>query len=681
MAQGDTVLRVVTPQDLANMDRAREQEGSEEIEPKPGLLSFLDDQWYTMRNYRSSERINERLLAANRSYKGVYDPQDLIEIQKFGGSQVYAQIISTKCRGITAQLRDIYLGPERPWEIAPTPEPDLPGDIQAAIGQLLLAEISTLKDAGQPITEEMTDARYQQLLDQAHKAARRASKNEARDQGNYIHDLMVEGDFLNAFAQFLIDIPIYPYACLKGPEVHMVDDVRWGSDGQPEKVRTARLCLRRVSPFDLYWTPGVSNIAEANVIERHRLMRGAIQDLMDLPGYDKEALRDILANSEGVYTRWWDETDSQRARQEDKEQPPRNESDMIDMMEYQGSARGDHLQAYGVDVPDPGLDYHVTLYRISQHIVKATLNPNPRKRHNYYVTSFQEMPGSTIGMGLPDLIRDIEKVCNATLRSLVNNLSIASGPQVVIDDTRFVEGDEGDQLYPWRRWHYASEPYETNSRREAPIDFFQPQSNANELLSVYERFTRIADEVSAFPRYMQGDERVGGAGRTASGLAMMMQNANTILQQVAGNIDRDVLTPLLKAMHDLIMLTGANERFKGDENIRVLGVAVAAQKETVRMRQLEFLQLTANPVDAQIIGLEGRAKVLSEVANNLGFDGSEIVPDPRDAAAALQDPNDPTKQLMAQGQEGNVAGQMPRPGSQPQRGLPRENAVPNNAGR
>ena len=65
------------------------------------------------------------------------------------------------------------------------------------------------------------------------------------------------------------------------------------------------------------------------------------------------------------------------------------------------------------------------------------------------------------------------------------------------------------------------------------------------------------------------------------------------------------------------------------------GVVVAIQRETQRQRQLEFLQITANPIDMQITGVKGRASVLRAVADGIGLDGEEIVP-PEDVIAQQQ---------------------------------------------
>jgi len=168
-----------------------------------------------------------------------------------------------------------------------------------------------------------------------------------------------------------------------------------------------------------------------------------------------------------------------------------------------------------------------------------------------------------------------------------------------------------------------------------PVSFFQPESNAQELLAVYEKFTQIADEISAIPRYSTGSDRTGGAGRTASGLAMVMGNAAKILQTVSANIDNDVVEPAVSELYDMVMLTDTTGTLRGDESIDVIGVNIAMQRETQRQRQLEFLQITANPIDMQITGVRGRASVLRAVSDGIGLDGEAIVP-PDDEIGAMQ---------------------------------------------
>jgi hypothetical protein len=217
-------------------------------------------------------------------------------------------------------------------------------------------------------------------------------------------------------------------------------------------------------------------------------------------------------------------------------------------------------------------------------------------------------------------------------------------------------GEDTSQLWPWRVWRFANRPGSPSNA--VPVTFFQPQSNAQNLLGVYEKFTQIADETSAIPRYVTGSERMGGAGRTASGLAMLMGNASKMLQTVASNIDTDIFEPLLQYLYDIVMLTDQTGRLRGDERIAVKGVTVAIQRETERQRQLELLQATANPLDSQIVGLRGRGALLRAVAEGLGLDGQEIVPSDKDLLA-----REKQAQMAAMTQPQGIPGE---PGQSPQ---------------
>jgi hypothetical protein len=395
-----------------------------------------------------------------------------------------------------------------------------------------------------------------------------------------------------------------------------------------------------VSPFDVWWTPGVSNIADAAVIERTRVTRSDLNELIGLPGYNQDAIREVLKwyGRSGYVEANASSSDTSRAVMESREDPRMNQSGMLDMLEFHGYVQGEMLLDQGFtrqQIPDEMRDYFVDVFKIGRYVLKVQLSPSLRKRAPYYVTSFEKVPGTVVGNALPDILADIQDATNAALRSLINNMSIASGPQVVVNDDRVAENENGDELYPWKRWHVETDPLGANNGQQ-PITFFQPNSNAQELLGVYEKFTQIADELSAIPRYITGSERLGGAGRTASGLAMLMGNAAKILQTVAANIDGDVIEPAVSALYDMVMLTDQTGYLRGDESIVVLGVNVAMQRETQRQRQLEFLQITANPIDAQITGVRGRANVLRSVADGIGLDGEEIVPPDEEIKAQTQ---------------------------------------------
>ncbi len=673
------LLRVVGPAELDAYERERDEKAAREREASSkseqttmdNLAAHIRTEWERMRRHRNSASgWSERLLAALRTFKGEYDPTQLQAIEQFGGSTVYARVVAMKCRGASSLLRDIFLQPDRPWALDPPADPDVPEEITQKIGMLVESEIAMLRSAGTDVPPSAIRDRIAQLMASARGAEKKQARMRAKHAQDKIDEILESGGFYKALAEFLVDLPLFPFACIKGPVVKIVPTVKW-VQGTATTINEPRMFWQRISPFDLWWSPGASDIEDADVVERTRITRTDLNDLLDLPGYNQEAIRAALDDyGRGGYSETPDQGESERAEYENRENPSMNQSGMITCLEYHGRVQGRMLLDYGMGadkITDPLRDYMVQAYLVGRHVIKVQLSPSPRKRHPYFVSSFEKVPGTPVGNGLPDILADIQDVSNATLRALVNNLSIASGPQVVVRDDLLASGETGDQLYPWKRWHVTGDMMQgMGSQSQKPVDFFQPQSNAQELLGVYSRLGEIADELSAIPRHMSGANPGGGAGRTASGLAMLMGNASKILQTVAANIDRDVMEPALIMLFDMLMLTDTTGILNGDENIRVMGVNVAVQRETQRVRQLEFLQITANPIDAQIMGIQGRAKVLRAVSNEIGLDGEGVVPPDDQIGASIQ-------QAQASGVMGDPA-QGGQPGA-PANTDPRENVT------
>ena len=625
------VLQVIPPAQLeAQLAQQAKDKASAAQQPTqpapPDLIGYIKGQFEIFRNHRNTAAgWSERLLVGLRAFNGQYDATRLREIRTFGGSEIYSRITSQKCRAASSLLRDIYLGQDRPWSVQAAVMPEVPDSIVQSIHQLMSQEQTLVtQQQGHPPDPSMVQDRLQALMDSAETAAKKHAVDQARESENRIEDILRQGSFYHALAEFLVDLPIFPFGVIKGPVVKVAPQVKW-SNGKPAMQLEPKLTWNRVSPFDVWFTPGVADIENANVIEKLRVTRAELNDLLDLPGYDTNEIRAVLDEygRGGLYDNW-DTTDAERAILESRENPAWNQSALISMMEFNGNVQGRILQDYGLAVQDELRDYSVQVWCIGNHIIKAHLSPSPRLRHPYFITSFEKVPGTPVGNSLVDLLEDVQEAANATLRALINNMSIASGPQVVINDDRLSPDESGEQLYPWKRWHVRYDPMSNNSQQ--PVSFFMPASNAQQLSQVFSQWQSLADDVSAIPKYVGGQAGGGGAGRTASGLAMLMGNASKILQTVSANIDRDVLEPLLLQLSDLILLTDTTGLLTGEEKISVQGVNVAIQRETLRQRQIEFLSTTMNPTDMQIVGLKGRGAILRSVASSIGVDGEDIVP-------------------------------------------------------
>jgi hypothetical protein len=98
------------------------------------------------------------------------------------------------------------------------------------------------------------------------------------------------------------------------------------------------------------------------------------------------------------------------------------------------------------------------------------------------------------------------------------------------------------------------------------------------------------------------------------------------------HIDADVIKPDVRRQFVYNMRYDSDESIKGDVEVIAKGAINLAAKETTNVRRLEFLNATANPIDLEIMGVEGRATILREVAKGLQMPTDEVVPSREKAA-------------------------------------------------
>jgi hypothetical protein len=390
------------------------------------------------------------------------------------------------------------------------------------------------------------------------------------------------------------------------------------------------LCLEweRADPFNVYPAPWARTINDGPLIEKHKMTREQLTELIGVEGYDEGAIRKVIEQYGSTGLNDWLAIDTRRAVAEGKTQiGATSGNELIDALQYWGSASGHMLIDWGLDkkqIPDPEKEYQIEAWLIGDYVIKAVLNADPLARRPYYSYSFQPIPGAVWGNSPYDLMKDCQDMCNAAARSLAANLGISSGPQVAILSNRLPSGEDVTDMYPWKIWQFESDPMGSTA---SPIQFFQPSSNAAELMQVFDRFSQLADEYTGIPRYMAGfSGDSGGAGRTASGMSMMIGNASKIIKQVLCGIDNNVFTPLLERQYYYNMRYSDDNDLKGDVRVVARGAISMQVKEAAQQHRNAFLQTTANPIDMQIIGLDGRAAVLREAAKALDMNTDKIVP-------------------------------------------------------
>lgn len=629
---GLSILRVVSNSELIKQEKARIDKEVQDRQNSSlilGISSYLRECWDAAKI--AKQPLELKMLKAMRQRNGEYEADKLAAIQTQGGSEVYMMITEVKCRAAESWLRDILLDTGTPpWDIKPTPLPEL-SPVQAKEIESIFADtvMEILKSEDRaPTRDEVSQLKEMVAQDYRfrvlHEAQTRADKMNLK-----ISDQFAEGGWSEAFNDFITDLVTYPCAFIKGPVVRRQRVLGWTQDefGKTVAAPTERIApeYERVDPFRIFPEPGISNLNDGYIFEHHRLTRMDLADLIGVPGYDDNSIKAALEN--GNASSWVNVSfEFQKEQEEHKFNTTLRPTEMFDALEFWGKVSGQMLLDWGLteeDVPDESKEYDANVWVVGNHVIKAVLNYDPLGEKPYAKTSFIKCPGAFWGKGIPEIIEDIQNVCNAAARALVNNMGISSGPQVEVNVDRLPPNEDITQIHPWKIWQVLNDPVGSSA---PAVRFSQPEDNANTLVAVYDKFSRLADEHSGIPAYLYGDLNVQGAGRTSSGLSMLMGSAGKGIRQVVMHIDSDIVKPIVKRQYIYNMRYDSDESIKGDVVILPRGAINLASKETMNVRRLEFLNATSNPVDMEIIGKDGRAAIIREVSRSLQMPMDEIVP-------------------------------------------------------
>ena len=645
-------------------------------EPIPLLSGYITRCW--QRAKEAKLPIEQQMLRNLRMDNGVYESGTLAAIRQMGGSEVYVLLTATKCRAAESWINDI-LRPvgEKPWTVTPTPVPDLPPDIKQIIQQEVrdvyqevLAQaqqvnqqlqIADLKEEIRKYAEQRRDKTMMELMEEA--------KLRCKRMADKIDDQLTEGGWHDSWWAVVSDFVRLKAGIIKGPVIRVKKSQQWKQGQQGWTVsaeKTKMPTWDRVSPFDLYPAPDSRGVDDGYLIERHQLARKDLIALIGVPGYSEENIRKVIKEYGIGGKREMLTSDAERAMYDFGSTQSMYFSDKIDVLEFWGSVPGSMLIDWGMgNGVDPEMEYEINAFMAGNYVFRAILNPDELGRKPYSVDSFQRVPGSFWGKGVPELMSDVQDVCNSVARAIVNNSQLASGPMVEINVDRIPGANV--KLYPWKVFQ------STNAQmlEAKAVNYYQPQMITAGLLQVYEFFSTMSEDQTGIPRWAYGNAAASGAGGTASGLSMLMTSASRNVKEAISHLDR-MTEGTISRTYDYNMLYDPDESLKGDAKVVARGVTSYLAKEQKTARLNEALATTNNPTDLQIVGIEGRAKILKAIFRELAPE-MDIIPDENKLKELIQKiEQQQAQQLMLMQQNGSS----PAGGSQPGSGItPQPSAV------
>ncbi len=609
---------------------------------------------------RRDSGIEQEMLDGMDAFNGEYEAAIRSAIEQEGGSKIFMNITATKSRNCSSWIKDIMMpAMEKAWRLSPTAEPEIDPKLMETIEGMLMKEFNNFQMETQEAEKQETDAQSQApqegppppaegqgavqqpaqeqkkgpagsqklatKLREMNKARRdieetfekeveMIARGEMKRFEKIIEDQLQDGQWEKALGEFIEDFTIYPCAFLKGPIITKEPRVKY-IDGTPQVSEEIVFMNKRISPLDMYPSANATETNQGTLIEHVRYERSELANLVGLPadaGYNEANIQKVLETYQGAdFTSWlWTDIESDKAYAEKRGNEFQANRNIIHGLHFFGKASVSMLKDWGM----PGLDdvhdtdeVEIDAILVDNVVIRAVLNSDPLGRRPYYKASFQSRPGSFWGRSLPHLMRDIQRMCNATARALANNMGLASGPQVEIYTDRLADKGDIEDIKPMKIWQLTSDPTGAGGRA---VQFTQPTSNAAELLSVYKEFELRADDATGIPRYAYGNERTGGAASTASGLSMLLESASKGIKDAIRHIDDGLIKPRIAYQFYWNMLKDPDLKYTGDINVVPVGSAALTMKAAEQGKRLELMQaLSGNPAVMEVVGPEAMAEI------------------------------------------------------------------------
>lgn len=457
-------------------------------------------------------------------------------------SRAYLNITKPKTDAGIGRVQEMLLPhDDKPWEVKPTPIPELD---EAAAGRN--PSQVTLEDGTQVSAKDLATAKKFE------------AEQGAELMADQIEDWMVEGRVYGQMRRVIRDAGRIGTGVLKGPFPCARKDKKWGI-----KQNVALMSeIERIAPtsvaksvWDFFPDPSCGeNIHDgAFVFDRDYLTGRRLRELARLPDYDKERIAQILKEGPGKRAAHDD-----RSSRERDGQASTLESDTFEVFYYYGDIPPDILLSGGWVIPGfndaqstPELAEQIeqamqlstvaiVATMINERVVRVSLNPLETGEFPFDVFCWEPVDGQPWGRGIPRKMATAQKMLNAATRAMLENAGMSAGPQIIIDRERIQPANGRYEITGRKLWYWQPGD-EVKDVRFAFASVVIP-SQQKDLQSIIEFSLRMADELSGLPLLLQGI--VGNqAPETLGGQAMAEANATSPLKAIAKQFDDTLIGP------------------------------------------------------------------------------------------------------------------------------------------
>ena len=621
----------------------------------------------------------KRWLKAYRNYRGIYGPE--MAFRDNEKSRVFVKVTKTKVLASFGQIIEVLFSQGKfPLGINPTSVPEGIAEkahLKNPQEQQMQPETSedmdaygfpgdgkeippgaTATDLMRNLAQEYENLGFEEGASNTGTPQIEPARMAADAMQKLVHDQLEESKAITILRHVFFEMALLGTGILKGPftdaKTYHSYDTSEDEEGNVTKVQVSKTksipSIEAVSCWDFYPDPNATTINDCDyVIQRHSFNKQQLEDLMDKPMFNAEAIRECLEMGPNYQTRGFESS------LYDRENITSIYKNRFEILEYWGTIDRKTADECGIYYSGDTEIVHINAWVCGNKVIRMVENPFTPKRIPYLVCPYELNPYQFFGIGIPENMEDSQMVMNGHARMAIDNLALAGNLVFDVDETMLVPGQDM-KVFPGKIFRRQS------GQTGQAVHGVKFPSTAQENLQMFDKFRQLADESTGIPSYSHGTTGVQSTTRTASGMSMLMGAAALSIKTVIKNIDDYLLKPLGESLYHWNMQFNEDApNIKGDLEVKAQGTSSLMQKEVRSQRLITFMQTASNPALAPFVRWH---TCLKEIAKSLDIDPDQLINDPEKAAIYAQIMG------MANGNQNNTASaggqsQMATPGGVP----------------
>lgn len=567
---GDEML---TPEQFEAMQR-------QEVEKLHGMFSKMRDQWV---QHRATSDVEKRWRRNAQLYWGektestgefentLRNGPPARKAQDGNRSRVVINIVRPKVDQAVARMCEILFPvDDRNWGLKPTPIP----------------EMANMVGDNSPTVDPMTGEPTGFTADDEAKAIMEAAKEAAEAMERSIDDSLTECKFNGESRKGIEDGVRLGTMVMYGPFPARQTSKVW----MPMPDGTQMLQVNesivpssmRLDPWDTFFDPACGNDHQRGrgFFFRRRVTRKELRQLVGLPGFDTECIRDVLRQAPN------------RIRvAEGRVLRDMVREDSYEMWTYHGEIEPEEMELLSSRMQgDPIQDVSFgVLVMVNDKIIGAMPSWVPDQSLPVDVWNWRKSDDSPFGYGLPDELEHQQRVVNSAWRQVMDNGRTSLGGQIVMKRGMIIPQNGNYEIVPNKIWLAKDE---LDDVRQA-FSVFEFNSHLQELLAIAQAAMQFSDMESGMPQLMGGER--GSAPETVGGMVMLYNNANSVLRQRVKLYDDAITRPHISRYYDWKMANDPDPDIKGDFEIDARGSTALIERDIQNQALLNLANITNNP--------------------------------------------------------------------------------------